>query len=91
MTDGAYVFTFDCVDETGSPITGTYHGYDPYAGGEEAKVKPQLSTLKNIKQKKADSKIAPMMQFKQVEKIQQTKELMPLNIQKGKQKALFVK
>lgn len=61
------------------------------AGEASSKVKPQLSTLKNIKQKKADSKIAPMMQLQQVEKIQQTKELMPLNIQKGKQKALFVK
>ncbi len=61
------------------------------AGEASSKVKPQLSTLKNIKQKKADSKIAPIMQLQQVEKIQQTKELMPLTIQKGKQKALFVK
>lgn len=91
MTDGAYVFTFDCVDETGSPITGTYHGYDPAAGEASSKVKPQLSTLKNIKQKKADSKIAPMMQLQQVEKIQQTKELMPLGVKSAKQRTLIVK
>lgn len=91
LENNEYSFTFDCVFETGNTLVGTFKAVDMYAGGEEAKVKPQLSTLKNIKQKKADSKIAPMMQLQQVEKIQQTKELMPLNIQKGKQKALIVK
>lgn len=91
LENNEYSFTFDCVFETGNTLVGTFKAVDMYAGGEEAKVKPQLSTLKNIKQKKADSKIAPMMQFKQVEKIQQTKELMPLGVKSAKQRTLFVK
>lgn len=94
LENNEYSFTFDCVFETGNTLVGTFKAVDMYAGGEEAKVKPQLSTLKNIKQKKAESKVAPMMQLQQVEKIQQAKqakELMPLNIKSGKQRSLLVK
>lgn len=89
LEDNEYSFTFDCVLDSGNTLVGTFKAVDMYAGAEaSAKVKPQLSTLKNIKQKKADSKIAPVMQFKQVQKI---KELMPLNIKIGKQHTLLAK
>ena len=91
LEDGAYVVTFECVDENGNTITGTYHGYDPNAGAE-SKIKPQISALKSLKKKVTMAQPAAILKSaKQAVKTQQTKELMPLNIQKGKKSALIVK
>lgn len=91
LEDGAYVVTFECVDENGNTITGTYHGYDPNAGAE-SKIKPQISSLKSLKKKVTMAQPAAILKSaKQAVKTQQTKELMPLNIQKGKKSALIVK